>query len=291
MHQYLRSIGFSEYKRNKEFKEIIKKSVRFADSKRYVSGENDIIWAEYRKEFANGLGIAVCGEYTEENEFEMEYYFPYYNSDTVSSSEYITIDRHADKDSFSGVCEDYKVGVSLIFYLQNRMDYLKEMMRGDISSLVPSVNFSALSTNGMIMLPLEKNESEVRKVKNKTIKRSKLIAQAKAGDESAIESLTLEDMDKYNVISRQILKQDVFTLVDTYFMPYGVECDHYSVLGEIEDTRLIENNLTKEQIYIISMNCNDLSLDVCINKKDLIGEPARKRRFKGEIWLQGSINF
>ena len=52
--------------------------------------------------------------------------------------------------------------------------------------------------------------------------RNRLIQAARGGDEEAIESLTLEDMDTYTTISRRIQKMDVFSLVDTYFMPYGV---------------------------------------------------------------------
>lgn len=291
MHKYLKSIGFSEIKNRKEFKEILKKVIRFPDSKKYVSGDNDTIYVEYRKEFASNMGIAVCGEYTEENEFEYEYHFPYFISDTISSSEDITVERHAEKDSFAGVCDDYKVGVSLIFYLQNRMDYLKEFTRGNIPVMNTSVNLSGLSCNGTIMLPLNKNENQIDQVKKNATNRNRLIAAARQGDEEAIESLTLEDIDKYSLISKKILKQDLYTLVDTYFMPYGVECDQYSVLGEILDVNLIKNRLTNELIYIINMNCNDLNLDICINQKDLIGEPAPRRRFKGIIWMQGHINF
>lgn len=290
MHKYLRSIGFSGIKRNKDFKEILKKTVRFSDSKKYVSGDNEIIWAEYRKEFAPGMGIAACGEYTEENEFEYEYCFPYYESKVVSSTEEITVERHIDKDSFSGVCEDYKLGVSLIFYLQNRMDYLKNIMHGDFRPEGNNVCLSGLCIDGMIVLPLLKSEKQESRVRKKLIQRSQLMAKAKAGDEKAIESLTLEDMDKFNLVTSKMHNNDVYSLVDTYFMPYSVECELYSIMGEIESTREVTNNLTKEQIYIISMNCNDLSLEVCINKKDLIGEPAPKRRFKGVIWLQGCIS-
>lgn len=291
MHRYLRSIGFSNYYRNREYREVLKKIIRFSDSKKYVSGDNEIIWAEYRKEFAPGIGIAVCGEYNEDNEFEYEYSFPYYESDKISSSEQISFERHLEKDSFSGICEEYKVGVSLIFYLQNRMDYLKELMRKDIYYANTSVSLTGMSVDGMIVLPLNKNEKQIKQIRKKSIQRSQLMQKAKAGDEKAIESLTLDDMDKFNIVSKKMFEQDVFTLVDTYFMPYGAECELYSVMGEIEDARLITNNLTKEEIYIISIVCNDLNFDVCINKKDLIGEPAARRRFKGVIWLQGHVNF
>ena len=66
-------------------------------------------------------------------------------------------------------------------------------------------------------------------IKNKQVanNRSQLLNAARKGDEDAIESLTLDDMDTYTAISKRIQKEDVFSLVDTYFMPYGVECDHY----------------------------------------------------------------
>jgi len=40
------------------------------------------------------------------------------------------------------------------------------------------------------------------------------------GDETAIESLTIEDIDTYSKISRRIRREDVFTIVDSCFMPY-----------------------------------------------------------------------
>ena len=74
-------------------------------------------------------------------------------------------------------------------------------------------------------------------------------------------------------------------------MPYGVECDQYSVLGEILEVRKVQNILTKEEIYILTICSNELTFDVAINIIDLFGEPQVGRRFKGTIWLQGNINY
>ena len=41
----------------------------------------------------------------------------------------------------------------------------------------------------------------------------------------------------------------------------------------------------------MTLNCNDMIFDMCINQDDLYGEPAVGRRFKGIIWMQGYINF
>ena len=39
----------------------------------------------------------------------------------------------------------------------------------------------------------------------------------------------------------------------------------------------------------MKVECNDLIFEICINEKDLEGEPAIGRRFKGTVWMQGSV--
>ena len=69
----------------------------------------------------------------------------------------------------------------------------------------------------------------------------------------------------------------------------GVECDQYSVIGEIEEVEKIRNIYTKEEIYRMKIESHDLEFVVCINSKDLLGEPQPGRRFKGQIWMQGTL--
>lgn len=292
MHRYLRAIGFSNLKSRLQVNNLLAYVIQNADEKKYTStNDMDIMFAEYSMDFAENLGITVRGEFNEENQFVFDYYFPYSRGTQISSYEDISIERHAEKESYAGICDDIKVGVSLIFYLQNVISYLKIKNADRLPIKGTSLILSALSVDGTILLPLEKRESDLKKTKKESINRSKLIAAARNGDEDAMESLTLEDIDTYTNISRKILKQDVFTLVDTYFMPYGVECDQYSVLGEIIDYQFVENKMTREEICQMTICCNDLYFDVSINKKDLLGEPKTGRRFKGIIWMQGHINF
>ena len=154
-----------------------------------------------------------------------------------------------------------------------------------------SLVLSGLSCQGSIMMPLKKDKKDILKTQKATVSRNDRIRAARRGDEEAIESLTLEDMDVYTSISKKIHQNDIYTIVDTYFMPYGVECDLYSVLGEIQQIEEIENIVTGETVIKMQLLCNELSFDVCINKRDLYGEPQVGRRFKGVIWLQGYINF
>ena len=134
-------------------------------------------------------------------------------------------------------------------------------------------------------------EEQKQRIIQDSVNRTNLIAAARKGDEDAIEMLTMEDMDMYSTISRKIQKEDVFSIVDTYFMPYGVECDHYSVLGEIMECTRVRNRFTGEEIFLLKICCNELTFDVAINIIDMLGEPKVGRRFKGTIWLQGFINF
>lgn len=203
----------------------------------------------------------------------------------------MSVERHADKESYAGVCDDIKVGVSLIFYLQNIVPYVKAQTTDMLPVKGTTLTLSGLSISGNILLSVGKDENEIRRIQKDSMSRNQLIAAARKGDEDAIESLTLEDMDIYSTISKKILTEDVFSLVDTYFMPYGVECDQYSVLGEITEISLRKNRITHEEIYVLRLSCNDLEFDVCINKNDLYGEPQIGRRFKGVIWMQGYINY
>ena len=70
------------------------------------------------------------------------------------------------------------------------------------------------------------------------------------------------------------------------------------ILKKIEELNLeiIELKKSKEyrlgeDIYKFKVDCNDVLFTVCINSKDLLGQPEVGRRFKGQIWMQGILNF
>ena len=291
MHKFLRAVGFSQYTEKKQVQKLIRDIIIHADERSYTTVGKKTLVAEFDRNFAEDIGIAVCGEFDEDDTYSFDYYLPYLHSDLVSTAEDISIERHAAKESYAGICDDPKVGVSLIFYLQNMISYLKLQGEGKIPAKGTSLNLSALSCQGTIMMPIQKTEWQKKKIAKDAVQRNRLIQAARGGDEEAMESLTLEDMDTYTSISRKIQKADIFSLVDTYFMPYGVECDQYSVLGEITDMKLVTNGLTGEKVHILTLCCNDLNLKVAINSIDLLGEPAVGRRFKGSVWLQGQVNF
>ena len=50
------------------------------------------------------------------------------------------IERHADKESFAGACDDLRIGVTLIFYLQNAAEYLQQREKRQHTSGWPAFN-------------------------------------------------------------------------------------------------------------------------------------------------------
>ena len=290
MHKYLRAIGFSNVSDSEDVRKLLELSVEQNDTESIMDNPGGKSFGELKKEFAQDIGICSRGEIQKEF-FEFEYYYPYFDGRGITTYEDVYIERQAEKECYMGACDDSRVGVTIIFYLQNMTEYLKIINDASSTKRKSSLTLSALSVDGKILFSVSKNQEQVKQDKEDSINRTKLIEKAKQGDEQAMESLTLDDIDTYSMISRRIIHEDVFTIVDTYFMPYGMECDKYSILGEILEVAIRINRLTQEELYIMKLSCNELVFDVCINKKDLLGEPMAGRRFKGTVWLQGKINF
>ena len=195
------------------------------------------------------MGVYIYGRY-EENRFVYEYHFPFLMGSVGTLNDEITIERHLDKESFAAVCDEAKTGVTLIFYLQNIMDYLDYLVKAagnqklpelldtrgaSVKNPVPGKRavMTALSIGGMILLPIRKKQEK---------------------DKEAEES-------------------------------------QYSVMGEILELSEVRNTYTDEKVYQMTLECNNMVFRMAINEADLMGEPAVGRRFKGQVWLQGRVQF
>lgn len=278
-------------KKKQEIKSLIDDIIKNPDVKKITEDEHGNVFAELSREFGQYMGIAVRGEYVNDTDFQMDYYYPYFIGSGVSTEEKVEVEKHSDREAYAGVCDEMRIGVTLIFYLQNVIEYIQESQSKNGRKVPVNTTISALSAGGKIVLPVYKNETQIKDSEKYNSNRTHLMAAARDGDEEAMESLTLEDIDTYSMISRRIIREDILTIVDTYFMPYGIESDQYSIMGEILDFCTIENRQTAEKCYILTLDSNHLIFDVCINQEDLMGEPAPGRRFKGVIWMQGQINY
>lgn len=287
MHKYLRTIGFSKYSSNPEVRELLDRIQEHyaSDMLKIELNGGDALW-EIRAELGEGLGIVLGGYIDRAGKAVREHYFPYFLSKKISSDVYCSIQRHVENDSYSGMLDDMRVGISLIFHLTNGGDYMLRRAK-QCSTGVRGVCLSGFSRNGKILLPIYKNERQRALSKIADHVRGELIEAARNGDERAMESLSNQDMDTYSAVSRRMLKEDIYSIVDSCFMPEGIQCELYSVIGDIREIGERKNLLTGEEICDFLIQANEVLLRVCINKADLQGEPEIGRRFKGSIWLQG----
>ena len=288
MHQYLRAIGFSDKMTRKELDKMLKKMVLENDRNDVVEQSDESAFVEISKKFGSNIGITLCGE-VDQDGFHRDYYFPYLEGETVSTKEGVMIEQPGNGNTYSGACEDPRVGVTLIFYLQNAAEYMKESgkEKNDNHPLI----LSGLAGEGKILLPVLKDKEAVKVEQESAKNRSSMIAAARNGDEEAMENLTMEEMDTYSMISTRIVNEDILSIVDSYFMPYGIQCDQYSILGEILEVHTGSNIVTDEELVQMTIESNNMQFDVCINRKDLLGDPQVGRRFKGTVWLQGKLQF
>lgn len=288
MNEFLRAIGFSNIETRLELDRLLGQIMSYPSRhKTLVSGKKKMV--EHSLEVAKGMGITIVGEYDEKGFFHLEHYYPYLRGSAISIIEKVSIYRRMDTDSYTAMCDNVSFGTSLIFYLQNSFEYL--MNKQNLLKEPLPITLLGFSNTGKILLPIQKNEEEKRISKERLELQKKLLLEAKEGDEEAINMLELYDMDLGEMINRRIQKEDLYSIVESSFMPYGSESDNYTIIGEIQEVVYHENIFTGEIVVELVVEYKDVKFYIAINKNDLVGYPLPGRRFKGQIWLQGNIDF
>ena len=92
MHSFLKAVGFDKIG-NIKLEEILSQVV---DQPNYMNMAEDSqgnTFVEFSKDFGESIGITVCGGYSENEEFQMDYYYPYFRGSRVTSEENIEIER------------------------------------------------------------------------------------------------------------------------------------------------------------------------------------------------------
>ena len=290
MHKFLRTIGFSQYQKDKEIEKLLDKLCEDLTGLKRIQIDEESNLCELRREVAPDMGIAIFGEMDREGQFQRSYYYPYLKTNDMTSEVACSIQRHTERETYAGLLDEFKVGISLIFYIDNSFE-CRERIIDHHPMETRNVCLSGLAVSGKVLLPIQKTEIQREKARVAAMDRNTLLEAAKNGDEDAMETLTIEDIDLYSQASRRVMKEDLYSIIDSCFMPCGVECDQYSIIGEIIKIDEMKNQITKEEVYDFTLECSDLIFHVGIAKKDLVGTPEIGRRFKGEIWMQGIVNF
>lgn len=290
MHSFLRTVGFSNITSRKELDKVLGLVMTHPtlDKHAFSSDESHHKIIERSLDFSERMGITIRGEYDDKGFFHLEHYFPYLIGKKSGGYQEVSIFKRVDTDAYTGMCDDLRFGSSIIFYLQNSVDYLSSK---EESGKEMPLTLSGLSTSGKILLPILRTAEHVRAQAADSEQHVSLLQAAREGDENAINALTLLDFDTYSMITRRIQNEDVYSIVETSFIPFGSESDNYTILGIIKEVIPHTNTLTGEKSTEMLLDCNGLDFYVAINDEDLLGEPMVGRRFRGQVWLQGKVEF
>ncbi len=291
MHTYLESIGFGRITRARQIEKLMRESIMHFDRRYLYNNEYGILTGEFTKYYGENLGITVCGEFDEGGSYHPEYMFPLLDANTVSMSQIVEFEKHTARESYGGICEDPRIGTSLIFHLSNLGEYMTQANRNTEEPEAMPIRLAALAKKGTIVLPVYKTVGDEEAVLRAREEYLRLVTEAREGDEEAIEALTADDMNNYNILSKRLLKEDILSIVDTYFQPYGIECDIYNICGNVLSCEKTENQYTGEKIWKMQLEACDVYFDLCINETHLEGEPMKGSRFRGVVWLQGNVQF
>lgn len=123
MNLYIRAIGFQYLDADFE-EEMIHAGILDSIEKGFVIKNTKLNRGAVIVRVSESTGLYIYGRF-KGDEFIYEYYFPFILGKTSCDNDEITIERHLDKESFAVVCDESRTGVTLIFYLQNVMDYLE----------------------------------------------------------------------------------------------------------------------------------------------------------------------
>ena len=288
MHRYLKASGFRNYT-EKDIHGLLWSRIissEYLSEKLYI-GDSCYV-CEFRMGLNDNIGICAAVLYNGSDFSELLYYFPYYDTCEVSSFSSCTLERHTAVDTYAGIIDEYSIGISLIFFLTNSLEYRSK------TDINPDTEFSgtclsAFANEGTVILPVADNSNDLYN-ETAALNHEELLAAAMGGDEEAIETLTESELNMFQELSDRIETEDLYSVVEQSFMPCGVECDQYSIIGEILDVDSTSNNITKEELWLLRISCNDIVFRLCIGKQDLLGEPAKGRRIKCRLWMQGKID-
>lgn len=291
MHSYYEAIGLSRIKSAKASGRLIRDTIMNFDVRNIFKNENDLVHGEFTKYYAPDLGVTVCGEFDDKGSFHPEYSFPVYRARTVSMKQLVDYEKHSYNDSVGGICEDPRIGTTIIFYLSNYAEYMIRKNQGTLRNEPVQVCFSALAKSGTVLLPIYKTAKEEEDGLRAREEYLRLVSNAREGDEEAIEALTADDMNNYNILAKRVQQEDILSIVDTYFQPYGIECEIYNICGNIISCEKEENVYTGENVWKMQIESCDVFFDLCINENSIEGEPMEGGRFRGVIWLQGAVDY
>lgn len=292
MHKYLRAVGFSEFNTKKQIDDFLTENVK---SENLVSSSKTLdnrIIGQHHILVAQTLGLSILCEEDKDKVSRIDYYFPYLKGYDYTMIQECTIERHSDKDSFAGIIDDDRLGIALIFYLTNINEYKKVIQTNNVQAIkIDRIFLSALSLEGKIILPIEKKSAAINNFHSRIVGKKNKEEETDDFSDNHFDGMVVDDFTLYNTVNERYKREDLYSIVETSIVPYGIECDKYLIIAEILSVSYKQNYFTKENLVEMRAVALGLQFNIVINEKDLKGVPKPGRRFRGVVWLQGDVEF
>jgi len=295
LNKYMRAIGFNRTESIEESRRITAETVRHNNVSNVFKLPGGEVFAEFVRYYAPGIGVSVCGYYEGPDNFCPEYCLPFVKTQMGGSREPVRFTEHSWRRSFAGTCDESSFGTVCIFHLINISDYMKASQAAALKGIpfvkTETVHFSGLSLSGKVLLPVYMSETERDAYEDEVMAHQLSVLAARKGRDEEIESLNLKELEYLDKTRKAIKKRDVYSIAVNCLAPAGVECDQYKMIADIVYAEKLKNQLSGEEFWKLSLECCGVAFSVCINCKDLLGEPKAGTRFSGTIWMQADVVF
>jgi len=146
LHKYLRAVGFTDPMNALDRLNLIddiKTKASYRAEAACLESENDLL-TELRLDLAGGCGVSLVGSFGEESDFLAGQVEPYLMPEAPATMEEVYVEERIDNRSYAGICDDMRVGTTLIFRLLNPVntcalqDSRSFPVRGQSSPFPPS---------------------------------------------------------------------------------------------------------------------------------------------------------
>lgn len=286
---YITALGFSAYNTKEKAEKLVTEIIAEPNT-RYISNyKTDEIRVEYYKEYGKNFGLVVRGALSETEELTIYSLIPYALGQEITDTHEIDVIKGDKTDTYNAYCEESRSGTPVSFFLQNVIDYLEIEDQEDV--YIEGVRLVAFSVEGTVILPIDKDETDLLLEEEEDVFREELLEKARRGDEEAIMILEEEAIESSEILQERLKDEDLLSILEGFFVPAEDSDDIYSLLGTIEDVNEYKNKLTHEEVFVLNIKCMSLLIEVYINKKDIVGIPSVGMRFKGTSWVHGTIEF
>ncbi|OON98941.1 MAG: hypothetical protein ATN35_02735 [Epulopiscium sp. Nele67-Bin004] len=284
----INAIGFSDITEQEHLNKLVEVTLQEPTYQSIATDENKLQIAEYRKRVAPHTYVMVRVSVEEDiqvTKFNVEECEAYVEATVQSEFSEIEVEC-VDEMMYYVICEEKGTAMQIIFWLQNLVEYLNAKEKGQN---IVGASIIGIALEGTIILPILRDEEELRFEVEERNKIRNIVERIKNGDEDAQDQLEEEEIELDKQLIERLKEEDFLSIMSGYFIPLSYDESMYAVLGDIKDIKERKNQQTSEEMYVFILDINGMSLEVVINKNTLIGMPMIGMRFLGSCWLQGEL--